>query len=360
MSKSTKKHKSSKFPKSVPAVHVAEIKTEPELLLEPEPKIHSSRTLEFRTLVGIIHTDLYDRLIKPALVSFALRHDDEPLHQLVESIVTSIAIHDAYEGYRKIDDICQRYLYYLESIENTVKSIEQIELSALCDYWRLQVFALLICDSAAIFELLLPAEQPKIPAPCTIEQHAFFNGIRTVFNAHLDPTSKLTAEHLRSEDVFQFAYGISYPWTGFPPENIFPIQTHLANDKIPSKHSFAMISAEQAHFFNQSIQNSLRNLLLIDIIYAQHRKVYDEISSAFAPDDILPDQICDQLSKRIKFDKIYQNAFDSILSGLPMTKPLHRSSRLNIEDLNAFGQFAGMIHRAAELNLGVFLFHCHI
>ncbi len=342
----------------MPAVHIAEPQPE-QTIPEPEEQPVTPINLEFRTLVGIIQTDLYERLIKPALVSFALRHDDEPLHQLVESIVTSIAIHDAYDGYRKIDDICQRYLYYLESIENTSKSLEQMEMSALCDYWRLQVFTLLICDSASIFELLLPAAKPDIPVPCCIDEEGFFNGIRTVLNAHIDPTTELNPEHLSAVDVYHFAYGVSYPWTGFSPESVFPLLNHVSNAKIQSKHPFAMISAEHCAFFDQSIQKSLQTLLLIDLIYAQHRKIYEEISAAFEPDDILPDEICAQLSKRVRFDKTYQAAYDSILSGTPITKQLHRSSRLNVDDLNAFGQFASMIHRAAEMKFGVFLFHYH-
>lgn len=342
----------------MPAVHIAE--TQPDPLPEPEPQIEAVPIhLEFHALVGIIQTDLYERLIKPALVSFALRRDDEPLHQLVESIVTSIAIHDAYDGYRKIDDICQRYLYYLESIENTAKSLEQMELSALCDYWRLQVFMLLICDSASVFELLLPAAKPDIPAPCCIDENRFFNGIQTVLNAHIDPTCALDPEQLSAEDVYHFAYGVSYPWTGFPPECVFPLLNHVSNAKIQSKHPFAMINAEYCALFDQAIQKSLYTLLLIDIIYAQHRKVYEEISAAFDPDDTLPDEICAQLSKRVKFDKTYQSAYDSILAGTPISKPLHRSSRLDVDDLNAFGQFASMIHRAAEMKLGAFIFHYH-
>ena len=91
--------------------------------------------LQMRTQMGVIQTDLYERLFKPAFVSFSQRRDDEPLRQLVEGIVTSIAMHDAYDSYRTLDDICQRYLYYLESVTGArERTWETVQASGLCDY----------------------------------------------------------------------------------------------------------------------------------------------------------------------------------------------------------------------------------
>ena len=127
--------------------------------------------LELKTQIGGIDTELYDRLIQPAMMSFSLRRDDEPLRQLIESIVTAIVMRDAYDGYRKLDDISQRYLYYCESVDGiSRRTRESVELGALCDYWRSQAMMMLIRDSAAIFELLLPDVHVPVPETQILKQ----------------------------------------------------------------------------------------------------------------------------------------------------------------------------------------------
>ena len=357
MSKSAKKSKGFKTNKTSVPVQPAAVSSEPFETIEEEIQLQPKR-LELKTQIGVIHTELYERLLKPAFSSFALRHDDEPLRQIVESIVTSIAMHDAYEGYRKLDDIFQRYLYYLESIEGSArKSLDSIELSALCDYWRTQAFMTLIRDSSAIFELLLPDSLPETPSACTIDQESFFQGIDVALNSHLDPAVATSRDSATSRDLFDFAHGVSFPWLGYSPENIFGIQAHIPNEKIEFANEFAMASAEQTIQFDLDVQNCLNSTLFLDLVYAQHHKIYLELESAYQAEDLLPSGLCRQLSQRIKFDKTYQNAYDAILSGSSLTKPLHRSTRLDFSALNAFGKFANIIHKAANLQFGVYIFH---
>ncbi|MBQ9815948.1 MAG: hypothetical protein IJM59_00555 [Proteobacteria bacterium] len=314
--------------------------------------------LSLRTLFGSIQTDLYERLLQPAMMSFGLRRDDEPLRQIVESIVTSIAMRDAYEGYRKIDDICQRYLYYLESLSGvSKKNLESIELNSLCDYWRAQVFMTLVRDSSAIFELLLPDTQPQIPDPKDLSQEAFLKSVHTILNPRLDPTIPISRETCSCQELYDFAHGISFPWTGYPSENLFGIQNMIPDEMLCVEHEFAMISAEQCRIFDLRIHQSLHKCLFIDLLFAQHHKLFDEICPAFSPEDILPDDFCQQLSGRVQFDKTYQQAFDAIMQGIPLTKPLHRASRLDYQTLNSFGAFASIVHWAAQYQMGVYLFH---
>ncbi len=319
---------------------------------------NSKRKLEKKTLFGVIQTDLYETLLKPAISSFSLRRDDEPLRQLVESIVTAIAMNDAYEDYRKIDDIFQRYLYYLESIDGSANNTrESIELSTLCDYWRTQVFITLFRNSSAIFGLLLPDSQPQHPSACTLNQNDFLHSIRAILNNHLDPTVPISRESTYSRELYDFAYGISFPWLGFPAESVFGIQAVMPNEIIEVEHEFALASAEQIQNFDKDAQKALFSTLFIDLIFAQHHKVYAELEMAFHPEDPLPDELKDQLSQRIRFDKTYQSALDSVLAGATLTKQLHRSSRIDIQDLSIFGKFANMLHQASTLNFGIYLFH---
>ena len=156
MAKNSKKNKvfSNKKSPNAPANEPILTQEEPEQTIETETK---PTQLELKTLIGGIDTELFDRLIKPAMMSFSMNHEEETLRQVIESIVTAIVMRDAYEGYRKLDDICQRYLYYFESVDGiTRRTREAVELGGLCDYWRCQAMMMLIRDSAAIFELLLP------------------------------------------------------------------------------------------------------------------------------------------------------------------------------------------------------------
>lgn len=350
-------HKKSKPSKVVPSAPQELTVTAPvEMPSPPEPT--AEPVLELKTLIGIIDTDLYERLLKPAFMSFGLRRDDEPLRQLVESIVTAIAMSDAYDGCRKIDDICQRYLYYLESLDGAQdKSWESIELNALTDYWRSQVVMTLIRDSAAIFGLLLPESQVILPAAVSLKQTDFLHSIKTVLGTSLDGPHEAERETALDRDLYDFSHGVSFPWLGYPPESVFSLQNMLHDADLQTEHSFAIASAEQTKIFCNVVEQAANECLFIDLIAAQHKKIYEEICNAFDLSERLPEDFRQLLTQRIKFDKIYQGAFDAVLSGKTLTKELHRASRLNINVLNAFGQFAAVIRKAAELNLGIYMFH---
>ena len=207
------------------------------------------QSLSLRTQLGVLQTDLYERLFKPAFVSFAQRRDDEPLRQLVEGIVTSIALHDAYDSYRTLDDICQRYLYYLENITvSRDKSWESIQANGLCDYWRSQVFMMLIRDASDIFNLLLPDMQPEQPDAVDMQQSDFLDGCDFVLNDTIGCIS-YDREHAISRDLYDFLYGMSFPWLGYNTESIFNIRDVIPDDDMVVSHEFAIANAEQVHIF---------------------------------------------------------------------------------------------------------------
>ena len=319
----------------------------------PEPQ-----ALQLRTQIGVIQTDLYERLFKPAFVSFAQRRDDEPLRQLVEGIVTSIAMHDAYDSYRTLDDICQRYLYYLESVAGARdRSWETIQTSGLCDYWRSQVFMVLIRESSAIFSLLLPEGQPEPPAAIDMIQSDFLDGCDFVLNDTLGSVC-YDREHAISRDLYDFVYGMSFPWLGYNTESIFNIRDMVADSDMCVSHEFAMASAEQVHVFYKDYMEAVKKKLYTDLVYTQHRKVYDELSEAYEADEGLPMDLVDMLSQRIKFDKSYQSAYDKCIecSG-DSIENIHRNSRLNPAYLNSFKKVGSILKAASELNHGVYLFH---
>lgn len=310
------------------------------------------------TMIGVIHTDLFERLLKPAFMSFAHRRDDEPLRQLVESVVTVIAMRDAYDGYRKIDDICQRYLYYLETVQGAVrKHWENIELNALCDYWRTQVLMTLVRDSSVIFNLLLPDSFPKVPVPVVLSQSSFLDGVYAGINERIDSTDALERESCQARDVFDFARGISFPWIGFDPEGVFALLHSVPNEDLFVEHGFAMIGNSEIGKFYEQASQSLHDVMLLDLIYAQHHRLFEEISSAFSGEDCLPESLKSQLEQRVRFDKTYQHAFDSLINGEKLTKSLHRSSRLAPDDLSAYGSLVSMLRQGMELGMGVYLFH---
>lgn len=322
----------------------------------PEPE--KAPELQLKTLVGVIDTELYERLFKPALMSFGLRRDDEPLRQLVESIVTAIAMSEAYEGCRKLDDICQRYLYYLESLEGAQpKSWEAAELNALTDYWRLQVVMTLIRDSAAIFGLLLPEAQAALPTPVSFEQETFLASVKLALGMTLDGPHFATRDTALNRDLYDFVHGVSFPWLGFPSESVFPLQNHVHDADRLTEHPFALANAEQTKIFAAAVEQAIHECLFLDLMAAQHKKIFEDICMAFEPSERLSEDFQSQLSQRIKFDKIYQTAFNNLLSGHILTKDLHRASRLPVDALNAFGQFAAIVRKAAELNLGIYVFH---
>ena len=327
----------------------------PAPLNEPAPAIKS---LQMRTVIGAIQIHLFDELLRPAFISFDQRRDDEPLRQLIESIVTSIAMRDAYDGYRKIDDICQRYLYYLESIRGiSSRSWEQLENAALCDYWRTQAFLTLIRESNAIFDLLLPDSQPPLPSSRFLKQDDFLNAVLAVLNPNLDTHTPLSRDSLKSKDLYDFAHGVSFPYIGFNAENIFRLQ-HMANDTdIRVSHEFALANETYTAQLAKDASDAINDCLFRDLIFSQHHKFYDELLNAFAPNESLPDELTAELSKKFRFDKTYQSAFDNIHNNIPITKQLHRASRLDFHDLNSFGEFLSILQDAQAQGLGVYIFH---
>lgn len=317
-----------------------------------------SQHMQMRTIVGTIRIHLFEELLRPAFISFDHRSDDEPLRQLIESIVTSIAMRDAYDGYRKIDDICQRYLYYLESIRSTnTRSWEMLENGALCDYWRTQAFLTLISESNAIFDLLLPDSQPPLPPAKSFKQTEFLNGIRSVLNPNLDIHTPLVRETLPAKDLYDFAYGISFPYLGFNAERIFRLQ-HMANDSdIQASHDFALADEASTSLLANIAEDALKDALFRDLLFSQHHKFYDEFLCAFAPNEKLPEAMTKEFSQRFRFDKTYQAAYDTLADGHPITKQLHRASRLEYHDLNAYGAFLSILRQAQKQNLGIYIFH---
>ncbi|MBO4349427.1 MAG: hypothetical protein J6A01_00575 [Proteobacteria bacterium] len=357
MAKNSKKNKgfSDKRSKNAPDKVQSQNPEDPAESVETEMK---PAQLDLKTQIGGIDTELFDRLLKPAMISFSIRREEETLRQVIESIVTAIVMRDAYEGYRKLDDICQRYLYYFESVDGiTRRTRESVELGGLCDYWRSQAMMMLVRDSAAIFELLLPDVHVPVPDVCTLKQEDFLRGINAILNGRLDAEVNSDRNNRISPDLYDFAYGMSFPWLGFDPGAVFSIQNVIPDSQIAVKYEFALASAEQTQLFYQDAQNALHECLFLDLLYAQHRKVYDEVLEAFPGEERLPNDFRIQLEQKIRFDKTYQTAFYDILCGIPLTKNLHRSSRIDFKGLNAFGKFVSVIRQSAENHQGVYIFH---
>ena len=331
---------------------VEPVEREPGSVMDgaPAPEMDIGR----RTLLGTIDAELYERLIKPAFFSFAWRRDDEPLRQIVESLTSSIAMNDAYKGFQKIDDICQRYLYYLESCrEARRRTRELVELTTLCEFWRRQVFMVCIRDARAVFDVLLPRQNVEASPPVRFEQGSFLRGIEAILNASLGAPGHATRDTASCRDLFDFFHGTSFPWLGYDPDALFG---PLADDETIT-HGFALANADQTARFAQDCTDVLQEALFIDLLYAQHRKLYDEIAQAFESSERLPYGFRVQLAQRVRFDKTYQTAYDALLQGNSLDKPLHRSSRLQVEDLNAFGAACAVLRKAAASSQGVFLFH---
>ena len=341
-----------------PAAPVAPEETSvPQQADEVPEEAQQPRKLALRTQIGILQTDLYERLFKPAFMCFAMRHDDEPLRQLVESIVTSIAMHDAYDGYRKLNDICQRYLYYLESVTDAKsKSWESIQTCGLCDYWRTQVFMALIRDSAAIFNLLLPESQFDAPEAEDMLQSAFLDGCDFILNDTVGCVS-FDRAHAYSRDFYDFLHGVSFPWLGYQTESLFNIREAIADDALETVHEFAIASAEQSRVFWNDYQAAVQKKIFTDLVFSQHRKVYEDICEAFASDESLPQAMIETLSQRIKLDKAYQNLCDCCLGDREITSLPHRTSRLLPEYMESFRRVGTILRFASQLNAGVYLFH---
>ena len=322
----------------------------------PDAPQDAPRELQRRTIIGALDYGLLERLILPALEVYGQRHDDDPLRHLVESIVNAIAMRDAYSGYRKLDDVCQRYLYYRESLRGaSVRSREAVELGALCDYWRLQFLILLIRDSSAIFSLLLPEPQPKPPQSRCLPQDEFLDSVRTILNGRIDSTIPVDRESCGFPNLYGFAFGESLPWPGFATDAVFPLQHTISDGEIRTASSLAMASAPQTAALRDDVHRAIHRCLFTDLVFAQHRRVYEDICTAFSGDEIIPDALADQT--RVRFDKTYQNAYDAMLAGVPIAKALHRSSRLDAAQLTTFGTFASVIEAAANRGLGLYLFH---
>lgn len=325
---------------------------------QPEaPADDVPRALEYRTVYGLIDTDLYERLLKPAFVSFDQSGNDAGLHEIAESVVTAIAMRDAYGGYRKIDDICQRYLYYYESYhEMRHRTWESVELGGLCDYWRSQVFLTFIHDSDRIFQLLLPDVEMRADSVRYERQEAFVDAVSSVLCPSLDVHAGAGRSAASSSEIYDFVHGVSFPWLGYDPENVFRI-TGRVDDVLDVPHTFAIASREVVERFARVLPQCLEEYLFYDFLYAQHRKLYDAVCEAFGCDSRISGTFREQLSRRVRFDATYQSACVRLLSGGHLTGSLHRSSRVSVGGLNLFSDFASTILHAARARQGVYLFH---
>ena len=81
----------------------------------PVERCESLPPMDLHTRMGILDDEIYTQLIEPAFQAFALEDEETGLRMLAESVVSAIAAREDYAKFRKLDDICQRYLYYIES-----------------------------------------------------------------------------------------------------------------------------------------------------------------------------------------------------------------------------------------------------
>ena len=336
-------------------------------------------TMCLHTRAGVLDDEIYGQIIEPAFQAFALRDDETALRMLAESAVSAIATREDYAKFRKLDDICQRYLYYAESFcEITRRTRERVEVQGLRTYWRSQMCMAFVCDSRAMRALLLPpgcAPKPEDqgaqsgaetfqnsggPNPAAgfdMLQSRFLRGIDTVLNPSMGAGICADRSAASCRDLYDFAHGMSFPWIGFDPDRVFNLKHIVFDEALCVSHCFSHLDAGHVRALGDDLAASLEEALFIDLLYAQHRKLYDEIHAAFGDGDRLPPGFLAQLRLRVRFDKVYRAAYDDILSGRRIMRPLHRASRLDIDDLNAFGAFAGVWRHAAQTQSGLYAFH---
>ncbi len=354
----------------------------PHVLL---PNCAAAPTMRLHTRAGVLDEEIYGQIIEPAFQAFALRDDETALRMLAESAVSAITTREDYAKFRKLDDICQRYLYYAESFgEITRRTRERVEVQGLLTYWRSQMCMAFVCDSRAMRDLLLPPDRaPKSDeqiaetqsgaqsgaemlqnrgganpaAGFDMFQSRFLRGIDTVLNPSMGAGICADRTAASCRDLYDFAHGMSFPWIGFDPDRVFNLKHIVFDEALCVSHCFSHLDAGYVRSLKDDLAGSLEEALFIDLLYAQHRKLYDEIHAAFGDGDRLPPGFLSQLRLRVRFDKVYRAAYDDILSGRRIMRPLHRASRLDIDDLNAFGAFAGVWHQAALTHSGLYAFH---
>lgn len=340
--------------------------------------------MALHTRMGILDDEIYSQLIEPAFLAFALDDDETGLRMLAESVVSAIAAREDYSKFRKLDDICQRYLYYIESYtELKRRTRERVEIQGLCTYWRSQMCMAFVCDSHAMRRLLLPDEKVRSPGDGVeqelgssvrrpeenrrimgddahggfdMPQERFLRGIDAVLR--MTPASGFCAdrEGALCRDVFHFAYGMSFPWIGFDPDRIFNLKHIVFDEALCVSHCFARLDVAHVGVMWQRLKECLSEALFIDLLYAQHRRLYDEIHEVF-DDGRIPCDFLELVQRRVRFDKAYQTAYDDIVRGEPLLRPLHRSSRLALGDLNAFAALSAIWSKAASARQALYAFH---
>lgn len=347
----------------------------------PVERCESLPPMDLHTRMGILDDEIYTQLIEPAFQAFALEDEETGLRMLAESVVSAIAAREDYAKFRKLDDICQRYLYYIESFtELKRRTRERVEIQGLCTYWRSQMCMAFVCDSRTMRHLLLPSDSPEqIEAQLSeqttdrsddcvdaqadsccgfdMRQARFLRGVDSILNPTLGAGICGDRNGASCRDLYDFAHGMSFPWIGFDPDRVFNLKHIVFDEALCVSHCFARLDAAHVDIMWQRLQKCLCEALFIDLLYAQHRKLYDEIHNAFDDDDRLPCDFLMQIRQRIRFDKAYQTAHDDILCGKPLVRPLHRSSRLDVDDLNAFATLAAIWSKAAAAHQGLYAFH---
>ena len=352
-------HAKKKVTQTTPKLNSPSEIVEESVVAEETQVEEKSEPAAARVLMGAMDGALFEKIFKPAFAAFEIRHDDEPLRSLVESIVTAIATRSVYDGCRRLDDVLQRYLYYLESLQSEPIA-ERVQTQALCDYWRSQVFMTLIRDSRIVFELLFPYDPVGAVQTAEVLRQPLLKGIEHVLSCRLGgPVGDVPRKDCLCTPLYDFTRGISFPWNGFTPKWLFGLTHWIPDDApdIPIENEYAMLMPEHVVIMRDALYRAIHETMLIDLVMAQHSKLYAEIMSAFDENSRLPESIFEVISRRVKFDKAYQAAFDAWLSGQTIEKPLHRSSRIQVEEMNAVGALYYILKSASQLGLGVYLFH---
>lgn len=369
-----------KTPQALPAVPSLKNELVPEVKAARSPIVLSDALTRVgqQLMFGLMDGALYGEIYAPAFRSYADRRDDTALRQLIESIVSDIAMRDAYAQYRKIDDICQRYLYYAESLKTALGSekstfatdderSEMLELEALTLYWREQVFYCLLNDAEAIYGLLLPEQSMPLPPHLYFSTPELMSATHRVLSCTVGCVSKpkLTGD---CADFFAFLAGRSFPYLGYEASDVFGyvgvgdagrVNTSKVDKQLPDQELeqvFAMLTPEYVARFADCLRNSLEKTLFLDLIAAQHPKLYNELTEAFDSDESMPSAVSQRLMQRVRFDKTYREAFEKLLTAQPLSKALHRSSRLDIAELNMVGKLYARLQFAVKHQLAVFSF----
>ncbi|MFA5624114.1 MAG: hypothetical protein WC966_03515 [Bradymonadales bacterium] len=304
-----------------------------------------SKTYEARVFISTIDPDLL-AIYHELFAKLSSAPEALPLQSFAAKIILANGKTGEFEDKKKITSICQRF------IRETLPEEGSDTKGAESRDWNAEFFALLHHKTDEISHVLLGSDELKRTQKSLNLWAELYEASANLLMPNLEGLAKKQADPV-SQEILDFLAFRSCPDPGYDLKILYSVKTTLLKEPLINSPHIAY--AEQAHgkAMFQKFHEKLENLLLIDEIYSQHSKLYEELCTAFALDEELPAEMLTMLRKRIGRTPAYLDIKNFITHSIDKSPNIPRKSRLNNKVLLLYRGLYGVLQSASENDYGI-------